>query len=512
MADVLSEWCEGVLPSCPTRFNAAEYCIGPAAMRPSDKLALLAVAPETDTVREWSFGDLSEAVRRIAGALQRVGLGKGDPVVILLGDVPEFPLAYFGVIAAGGIATPLSSQLSDFEISAILQSVAPKVVLGGTDALVTDAARLDFHALLSADPVDFAATEAEDPALLVFTSGSSGQPKGVLHAQRAFWARQSMHAGWHGIGPGDRVMHAGAFNWTFTLGVGLADTWSVGGTAIVNSGARDATAWPLLARRHEPTVFAAAPGVYRQILKYGQDLGTAFATLDRAVTAGEKLSKAIAEQWKTETGKPLLEALGMSEVSTYISTPPNRSVQAEQAGWAQPGRRIAVLGDDDKPVPRGQVGRLAVHADDPGLMLGYWKRPDLTRMAYCGDWFVTGDLVTMSQDGAVAYAGRHDDQMNAGGYRVDPHDVEAALLRVPGIAECGVAEHAVRDDVRVIAAWLVPDPGATLTRDAVLAGAGKLLAAYKMPRALFLAQALPRTANGKLVRRRLPTISAQDLV
>ena len=130
----------------------------------------------------------------------------------------------------------------------------------------------------------------------------------MLHAGGAFWARRSMHEGWHGIRVGDRVMHAGAFNWTFTLGVGLADTWSVGATAILNAGARDPALWPELARTHHPTVLAAAPAVFRRILKYGEGLREGFASLRHAVTAGEALAPAIAAAWREETGKPILEA------------------------------------------------------------------------------------------------------------------------------------------------------------------------------------------------------------
>ncbi len=463
-------------------------------------------------MREWSFGDLDLAVRRAAGALQAAGVGRGDRVALLLGDVPEFPLAYFGAIAAGAIATPLSSQLTPVETDDILQRIEPRAVLGGPAKLETGTAvRLGLDALSGGDPVDYAETRADDPALLVFTSGSSGQPKGVLHAQRAFWARRSMHAGWHGIGASDRVMHAGAFNWTYTLGVGLTDTWSVGGTAILNAGARVPEAWPVLAKRFAPTIFAAAPGVYRQVLKYASGVEGAFAALRHAVTAGEKLPEPVAEAWREKTGKPLLEALGMSEISTYVSTPPDRMAQPEQVGWAQPGRRIAVLDEAGQPMPIGAAGDLAVHVSDPGLMLGYWCDPDGTAAAFRGDWFITGDRVVMGEDGALRYAGRRDDQMNAGGYRVDPHEVEAALMRIAGIAECGVAEHEVRDGVRVIGAWIVPEAGAALTRDHVLAELGERLAAYKTPRVLFTLGALPKTANGKLVRRNLSGWAAREL-
>ena len=510
---MLSDWLEGEADQCPTDFNAARYCVGPGKVRPAEKAALLAVDAETGASRCWTFGDAERAVRRAAGALKAAGVRQGDRVVILLGDVPEFPFAYFGAIAAGAVATPLSSQLSRAEIESIVQDAEPRVLLAGPelDIEAPGVVRMQPELLLSGDEIGFAGTTAEDPALLVFTSGSSGRPKGVLHAQRAFWARRSMHAGWHGIGPEDRVMHAGAFNWTFTLGVGLADTWSVGATAILNSGARTPEVWPQLALEHRPTVFAAAPAVFRRILKYGTDLGPSFSSLRHAVTAGENLAPAIADGWQGKTGKLLLEALGMSEVSTYISTPPDRTLVPRHAGWPQPGRRVAILGDDGKPLPFDTPGRLAVHAGDQGLMLGYWRQPDLTQASYHGDWFLTGDLATMRPDGAIAYAGRRDDQMNAQGFRVDPQEVEAALMRHEGVAECAVTALEVGEGLSVIAAWIVPAESMKLQRVELLEIAHRYLADYKMPRELFLVKSLPHTPNGKLIRRGLGDVAADRL-
>ncbi len=498
-----SVYLSGTLPPCPERFNAAAWCLGPDV--PDTQPAFLAVDPDAGIVEDWTFGELRNRVLRAAGAFLEAGVRPGDRVVLMLGDTPAFPVAYFGAIAAGAVAPPLSSQHSDGEVARILETAEPRAVVGGPGST------MDVSALETAEPGCFVPRGANDPALLVFTSGSSGRPKGVLHAQRAFWARQSMHAGWHGIGPGDRVMHAGAFNWTYTLGVGLADTWSVGGTAILNAGARTPEAWPAIARDYAPTVFAAAPAVYRRILKYGEGLEAAFATLRHAVTAGEALSPVIAEDWRRATGKPILEALGMSEISTYVSTPPGTDAEPGIVGWPQPGRQVAVLGDDGQPVPFGEPGVLAVHESDPGLMLGYWRDEAATRAAFSGAWFLTGDMVRMRADGAISYAGRRDDQMNAQGYRVDPGEVEAALSRCAGVAECGVTEFPVEDGLSVIAAWLVPEDGAVLTEVGLLSEITRDLARYKLPRAFFLTDALPHTANGKLIRRQLAALPSERL-
>ena len=490
-----SVYLAGQLPVCPDPFNAAEWCLSSGVSRQS--LAFLAVDAERGITEHWAFDDLRGLVLRAAGALTAAGVRPGDRVVLQLGDVPEFPVAYLGAIAAGAVATPLSSQLSGEEADRILESVTPKAVVGGARATLAPS-------VLSDGPEGtFVPRAPDDPALLVFTSGSSGKPKGVLHAHRAFWARQSMHAGWHDIRAGDRVMHAGAFNWTYTLGVGLVDTWSVGATAILNAGRRDPEVWPVLAAAQKPTVFAAAPAVYRRLLKYGRGLHDAFAPLRHAVTAGEALSPVIADDWQRATGKPLLEALGMSEVSTYVSPPPDRSPEPGVVGWPQPGRQVAVLDAGGTPVRFGTPGVMAVHRSDPGLMLGYWQDAVGTEAAYAGDWFLTGDRVSMRDDGAITYLGREDDQMHAQGYRVDPGEVEAALSSCTGVAECAVRALQVRDGLSVIAAWIVAEPGVSLQGEIVEADLAERLATYKQPRAFFLAKDLPRTPNGKLMRRAL---------
>ncbi|MEL7151327.1 MAG: AMP-binding protein [Pseudomonadota bacterium] len=493
----------GRLRTCPDRFNAAAYCLS-ADVDPAAE-AFLAVDPERGVVARWTFADLKDRVLRAAGAFRAASVAPGDRVVLCLGDVPAFPVAYFGAIAAGSVATPLSSQLSEEETARIIASVAPRAVVGGAFATMTA------EDLMAGAPSEIVPRAADDPALLVFTSGSSGRPKGVLHAQRAFWARQSMHRGWHDIRAGDRVMHAGAFNWTFTLGVGLADTWSVGGTAILNAGRRDPEVWPMLARAFEPTIFAGAPAVFRRILKYGTDLDAGFQSLRHAVTAGEALSPVIGEAWRAATGKPLLEALGMSEVSTFVSTAPDHLPEPGIAGWPQPGRHVAVLGEDACPTPFGEAGVLAVHRTDPGLMLRYWQDAAATEAACVGYWFLTGDRVRMRADGAITYLGRVDDQMNAQGYRVDPSEVEAALQGCCGVSECGVRALEVSDGLSVIGAWIVPEAGAALDKHVILDALSSRLADYKRPREVFLTTELPRTGNGKLVRRSLSVEGARRI-
>jgi len=240
-------------------------------------------------------------------------------------------------------------------------------------------------------------------------------------------------------------------------------------------------------RRHDATIFAAVPGVYRQLLAAGR-LG-ALPRLRHGLSAGEKLPEATRAAWAAATGTAIYEALGMSECSTYISASPTRPAPDGAIGYLQDGRRISV-----------QDGVLAIHRDDPGLMLGYLG-PDGPHLPLHGDWFVTGDRVAQAKDGAITYLGRDDDMMNAGGFRVSPLEVERALADAPGIDDIAVTDVEIRPDVRIIAAfYTAPAP---LDDAALNAFAAGRLARYKQPRLYQHLPSLPRGANGKLSRRAL---------
>jgi acyl-coenzyme A synthetase/AMP-(fatty) acid ligase len=343
---------------------------------------------------------------------------------------------------------------------------------------------------------------------MVYTSGTTVRPKGVVHAHRSVLGRIPMHRDWQGLGASDVILHAGAFNWSYTIGVGLLDPWANGATAVLYNGPTDILIWPRLIRAASATLFAAVPSLYRQLLKYSDLRSGDLGTLRHALAAGEALSPAILAEWRSATGKELYEAFGMSECSTFVSNHAGQPIKPGSPGKPQHGRTIAVIPrvGPAEPQPPGEIGLLAIHRGDPGLMLGYWQRPDEEAAAFRGDWFVSGDLAAFDEDGYLWTHGRADDIMNAGGYRVSPLEVEAALLDCPGVAEIAVGEHRVRSDVSVIAAYVVRREGTTISAAEVLAHATARLAVYKRPRQIFFVPALPRSRNGKLLRRALPTL------
>ncbi|MCR8725617.1 class I adenylate-forming enzyme family protein [Frigidibacter sp. ROC022] len=487
-------------PAPPTPFNMAAHVLARAGAL-ADKVALSLVSP--DGAEDWSYGRLETAVRGTATGLLARGLEPGDRVLLRLGNSVDFPVAYLGAIAAGLVPVPSSAQLTGPEITRMARVLAPKLVIAAAGIALpelTDVPVLDQEALRqmrTLPPAAYAMGDPDRPAYAVFTSGTSGVSRAVLHAHRAIWARGMMTDGWYGLRQDDRLLHAGAFNWTYTLGTGLMDPWTAGATALIPvEGVTSAELGALLAR-HDATLFAAAPGVYRQMLRGNLP---ALPALRHGLTAGEKLPEITRAHWVEATGTALHEAYGMSECSTFISGSPDRPAPPGTLGYPQPGRRIAVLGDDG-PVPAGTPGVLAIHRSDPGLMLGYLNAPEETAARFRGDWFLTGDVVSQGADGAITYQGRDDDMMNAGGFRVSPVEVEAALNRHPEVLESAAVELQIKADASVIAAFYTADrdlPEAELT--AFLADH---LAHYKMPRLFRRIPEIPRGANNKLLRRAL---------
>lgn len=500
--------------TAPERFNLARYCLQASARRYRDKTALIVARhpsrSEGDDV--WTYGQLEDAILRVAASLKKPDLDRGDRILIRLPDTSGYALLFFGAIAAGYVPIPASDQLSPRETRFLFEDAQAAAIAvpdrsalpDGLDAPLVISSR-DVEEMRNADHGDYADTGANDPAFLIYTSGTSGTPKGVLHAQRSAWGRRPMYQGWYGIGPGDVMVHAGAFNWTYTLGVGMSDPWANGATAVLFAGEREPAVWPALTERVNGTIFAAVPGLYRRILKYSELSPAAMPSLRHGLAAGEPLPHSVARQWRERTGRRLFEALGMSEISTYISTAPDMPVREGSPGVVQQGRSVVILPADGgtKPLPAGETGLLAVHRTDPGLMLRYWGRPGDTRAAFRGDWFCGGDLARFDDDGYLRFEGRADDVMNAMGYRVAPAEVEAVLSSHPAVAECAVAEIRIRQDLSIVMGFVVAKPDHPVTGDELMGHTAAGLAAYKCPREILLVDDLPRTANGKLKRKAL---------
>lgn len=505
----------GELP--PAKFNLTRYCLAQSAREQPDKIAL--TIADGVSYQTLTYAEVEDVVLRLASAFRLLGFESGARILIRMGNSFDYAAVFFAANAAELVPIPASSMLSSEEVSFILSDCkASAIVHDGMLALPELPA--DCRAISPEDIAVFktgqrgryADTAASAPAYMVYTSGTSGMPKGVLHAQRAVWGRRPMYQGWYDMGSQDIILHTGAFNWTYTLGTALFDPWANGASSIVYTGPRDRSIWLKLISDLHPTIMASVPALYRQMLSDGRLSPDTVGTLRHGLTAGEAIYPGLQKEWFETTGIALYEALGMSEISTYISSSPTVPTKPGSPGKPQQGRKVCILpvSGDEEPLQPGETGLIAVHRTDPGLMLRYWNRPDDDHTMYRGDWFVGGDLGHFDDQGYIWYEGRTDDVMTSFGYRISPLEVELAIMRHPAVQQAGVTEVEMNPGMKLVTAFIVMREHETLTASDVIDFASNSLARYKVPKQVFFVETLPQSANGKIIRRDLAKLLKQS--
>ena len=495
---------------------------------------------EDDTLgtAQITFAELSLQTTLFAQLLRNLKVELGDRVLIRLPNSLDYPIAFLGAMKRGAIAVPTSTLLTAEEIAYLAKDSGAKVLVTDKAAwiqmkaqlLANDLASLthvlltgvgdvtqesmsDNHltlldlnealkAIISYEPPHN--TLATDPAYLVYTSGTTGYPKGVLHAHRALIGRKPASEYWFDFSSTsqDRIMHSGKFNWTYVLGSGLMDPLYLGKTVIVHEGKNDADTWMRLIAKHKATIFVGVPTIYRQIIQKTKALAIDVPSLRHCMSAGEHLSDEVLSQWRARFGIDIYEAVGMSEFSYYLSQSKFRPIRAGSAGFPQPGHDIKLLDPETlQEVAMGEEGMICVPDNDPGLFLKYWNLDEETAKYKHDEWFFTGDYARYDEDGYIWFLGRKDDIIKSFGYRVSPYEIERVYKSHPDVADCASVGEELEKDKVLVVAYVILKPEATATADDLLNFGKQHLAAYKAPKTLYLANDFPRTKNGKILRK-----------
>jgi acetyl-CoA synthetase len=463
------------------------------AARPADEPAVVTLAGD-GARREWTFGELLDASASLAGAFEAHGVTRGSVVLTLVGNRIEYVLAILAGLRIGAPVLPCSEQLRAKDIALRLRRARPALVL------CDERNRRELDAAAPACPVvtvpdealfcgthrpDYAELEQLDPAFVLFTSGTTGEPKLVTHGQRYVWGQRLQAIEWMAAQPGELVWSTAAPGWSKSARNSFIAPWLGGAAALLQDERFDPARRLATIRAEQVNVLCMAPTEYRLIAAAGP-IGP-LPSLRRAITAGEALGVPAFEAWRAQTGLAISDGYGQTETGHLTGVRPGEQAPAGSMGRPLPGVRTAIVD-----------GELVVDpASVPTFFLGYDGRP-----VPPGMWH-TGDQVRQDEDGWLYFESRTDDVIISAGYRIGPVEVESTLLAHPAVRECAVL--GVPDDARgqIVAAAVVLRPGYTPGPE-VITDLQQFVRAetapYKYPRLIWFVDELPRTTTGKLHR------------
>jgi acyl-coenzyme A synthetase/AMP-(fatty) acid ligase len=506
----------------PEFLNIGVACTDAHLGTPTEGRVAMIVEDDALGTRSITYGELAARTSRFAQLLRDLGVAAGDRVLVRLPNSIDYPTAFLGAMKRGAIAVPTSTLLTPDELRYLLEDSGATVLVIDTHAWEAMRSRIEGagglrHVILGGTGLESALgaipatgeserTRSGDPAYLVYTSGTTGYPKGVLHAHRSLIGRAPASTYWFDFADGepDRIVHSGKFNWTYVLGSALMDPLHRGKTVIAHEGHNDARTWPGLIAKHSATIFIGVPTIYRQILQKTQYAKADVPTLRHCMSAGEHLSDEVFALWKERFGLDIYEAVGMSEFSYYLSQGRLRTIRPGSAGFPQPGHDVRLLDPDTlAEVARGEEGMICVPEGDPGLFIRYWNLPEETSRLKRDGWFLTGDYARYDDDGYLWFLGRKDDIIKSFGYRVSPYEVERVMKSHPAVADCACIAEEAGPDKRLVVAYVIPQEGSSVAPADLVAFAREHLAAYKAPKVVYLAREFPRTRNGKILRREI---------
>jgi acetyl-CoA synthetase len=461
---------------------------------PRERVALVEL-PRDGARRDWTFGEVADRSARLAGALARHGVGRGDVVLTLVGNRPEWVLAMVACFRVGGVVLPCTEQLRAKDLALRLQVAQPALIVCDERNLATlreaapacDVITVPDDSLFTAAPAQAVELDATDPCLITFTSGTSGAPKAVLHGQRYLTGQRLQAEHWLAAHPGDLVWCTAASGWSKSARNTFIAPWIRGATALLHDARFDPHERLELLARERVNVLCMAPTEYRVIAK--RVTLRELPHMRGLVAAGEALNPEVIRAWRDATGLAIRDGYGQTETGQLTGVPLGGEVRPGSMGRALPGVRLRV--DDGELVA------------DPGSVPTFFLRY-LGEAPPAAEWR-TGDRVRQDEDGYLYFEGRTDDVIISAGYRIGPFEVESALVEHPAVAEAAVV--AAPDDERgsvVRAVVVLRDgyaPSAPLVAE-LQDHVKRQTAPYKYPRIVDFADELPKTASGK-VRRAL---------
>ena len=510
----------------PQRFNFPRDVVEALAAQNPNQRAL-AYVDSINVVRRFTFAELAILSAHWANLLRDVGVERGDRLLVLVGKKPDWHAILLGALRLGAVAVPcpdllrakdlgfrardsgarllIADRASAREVGAMMAgSESPPLAIYLDEALT--------HLYDYEPRAPFADTHAEEPALILYTSGTTKDPKGVVHTHGYTFAKRMQAAHWLDARPGDLVWCTAGTGWAKSIWNVLLGPWSCGVEIVLHEGPFDPRERFELIDRLGVTVLCQAPTEYRLMAKLA-DLGQHdLSRLRHAVAAGEPLNPEVIKVFRDTFGITIYDGYGQTENSLLVANSVGAHVRPGSMGLPTPGHDVDVIDEHGNPAGAGVEGDIALKGRPPTLFTEYWGQPDETAAAFRGDWYVTGDRAVRDADGYFWFTGRADDVILSAAYRIGPFEVESALLEHPTVAESAVVGKPDPDRGQIVKAFVVLRSGFGPSNE--LAGAlqehcRNVTAPYKYPREVEFVDELPKTPSGKIRRIELRLLEEQ---
>jgi benzoate-CoA ligase family protein len=505
----------------PERFNAAAHFVDRNVADGRGARPAFVCADRT-----ISYADLLALVNRTGNALRGLGVGPGDRVVMICLDAPEFLGTFWGAMKIGAVPVPVNTLMRAADYRHVLNdsqagvAVVSAPLLAEAGPALGDAPHVE-HVLVAGPPGPFASweehvdeaspaleaasTSRDDPAFWLYSSGSTGSPKGAVHLHHDMfvcaetYARQVL-----GIGAADRVFSAAKLFFAYGLGNAGYFPLSVGAHAVLYAPRPTPEAVFEVIERQRPTLFFGVPTLYAGMLALKDAERRDVSSLRLCVSAGEALPAEMYARWRERFGVEIIDGMGTTELLHMCLSNRPGAARPGSSGRPVPGYEAAIVDDAGRPVPPGEIGNLRVRGDS--IMDRYWNQPEKTRQTLQGEWLLTGDKYYQDGEGYFWYCGRSDDMLKVGGRWVSPVEVEATLIAHPAVLESAVVGHEGDDGLVKAKAFVVLKEPARAPADLAAelqAFVKEKIAPYKAPRWIEFVESLPKTATGKIQRFRL---------
>ncbi|WP_047865068.1 acyl-CoA synthetase [Rubrobacter aplysinae] len=508
----------------PEKFNFGRDVID---SQPADKPAMIWLGTD-GSERRLTFGDLSEASNRFANAARGLGVRRGDRVLVIVGKRPEWHVILIGLLKLGAVAIPCAEQLRSKDLRYRAEHSGATTVISsaaGMEAIDPIRDELDdlkifisldedngehegwepYERLTSgaSDAFTTEDTAASEGALMLYTSGTTSNPKGVWHTHGYTHAKRVEAYYWLDLWEDDRLWCTSGTGWAKSIWNVFLGPWSHGVELFVHEGGFDPAERLRLIERYGITVLCQAPTEYRLLANSPELENADLSNIRHAVSAGEPLNAAVVERFRELHGLTIYDGYGQTENTLLVGNFPGMEVKPGSMGKPLPGCDVRIIDDNAEETPPDEPGDIALRPDIPAMFAEYYEQPDATEATRRGEFYVTGDRAVRDEDGYLWFMSRADDVILSAGYRIGPFEVESALIEHPGVVESAAVASPEADRGSVVKAFVVLASGYEGSDELVTElqdHCKSVTAPYKYPRRVEFVQELPKTASGKIRR------------